>query len=131
MALYLIRVINYQSIFSRIRKEQNVEIIIHARHLDATEAIKNYIKKKASKLTKYSSKINKIQFTLKIEGTNNIVEAICSAARATLVAETKNSDMYAAIDLVIDKLDKQIIKQKEKLKQPRRSKKEEAPVEEE
>ena len=108
-----------------------MEIIIHARHLDATEAIKNYIKKKASKLTKYSSKINKIQFTLKIEGTNNIVEAICSAARATLVAETKNSDMYAAIDLVIDKLDKQIIKQKEKLKQPRRSKKEEAPVEEE
>ena len=108
-----------------------MEIIIHARHLDATEAIKNYIKKKASKLTKYSSKISKIQFTLKIEGTNNIVEAICSAARATLVAETKNSDMYAAIDLVIDKLDKQIIKQKEKLKQPRRSKKEEAPVEEE
>jgi len=108
-----------------------LEIIIHARHLDATEAIKNYIKKKALKLTKYSSKINKIQFTLKIEGTNNIVEAICSAARATLVAETKNSDMYAAIDLVIDKLEKQIIKQKEKLKQPRRSKKEEAPVEEE
>ena len=108
-----------------------MEIIIHARHLDATEAIKNYIKKKALKLTKYSSKINKIQFTLKIEGTNNIVEAICSAARATLVAETKNSDMYAAIDLVIDKLEKQIIKQKEKLKQPRRSKKEEAPVEEE
>ena len=108
-----------------------MEIIIHARHLDATEAIKSYIKKKASKFTKYSSKINKIQFTLKVEGTNNIVEAICSATRATLVAETANSDMYAAIDLVIDKLEKQIIKQKEKLKQPRRSKKEEAPPEEE
>ena len=108
-----------------------MEIIIHARHLDATEAIKNYINKKASKFTKYSNKINKIQFTLKIEGTNNIVEAIYSAARATLVAEATNSDMYAAIDLVIDKLEKQIIKQKEKLKQPRRSKKEEAPHEEE
>ena len=108
-----------------------MEIIIHSRHLDATDAIKSYINKKASKLTKYSTKITKIQFTLKIEGTNNIVEAICSAARATLVAETKNSDMYAAIDLVIDKLEKQIIKQKEKLKQPRRSKKEEEPVEEE
>jgi len=107
-----------------------LEIIIHGRHLDATEAIKNYINKKASKLTKYSTKINKIQFTLKIEGQNNIVEAICSAARATLVAEVANADMYAAIDLVIDKLEKQIIKQKEKLKQPRRSKKEEAPVEE-
>ncbi len=58
-----------------------------------------------------------------VEGTNNIVEAICSAARATLVAETADSDMYAAIDLVVDKLEKQIIKQKEKLKQPRRSNK--------
>jgi putative sigma-54 modulation protein len=108
-----------------------LEIIIHARHLDATEAIKSYIRNKASKLTKFSTKINKIQFTLKIEGTNNIVEAICSAAKATLVAETADSDMYAAIDLVIDKLEKQIIKQKEKLKQPRRNKKEEAPIQEE
>jgi len=109
-----------------------LEIIIHARHLDATEAIKNYIKKKASKLTKYSNKITKIQFTLKIEGTGNIVEAICSTtAKATLVAETTDADMYAAIDLVMDKLEKQIIKQKEKLKQPRRGKKEEVPIEEE
>ena len=107
-----------------------MEIIIHSRHLDATEAIKSYINKKASKLTKYSTKITKIQFTLKIEGVNNIVEAICSAAGATLVAETSNADMYAAIDLVMDKLDKQIIKQKEKQKQqPRRSIKEEIPVE--
>ncbi|MCR4343175.1 MAG: ribosome-associated translation inhibitor RaiA [Candidatus Scalindua sp.] len=108
-----------------------MEIIIHSRHLDATEAIKSYINKKASKLTKYSTKITKIQFTLKIEGVNNIVEAICSTAGGTLVAEVTNADMYAAIDLVMDKLDKQIIKQKEKLKQPRRSIKKEAPGEEE
>ncbi len=108
-----------------------MEIIIHSRHLDATEAIKSYINKKASKLTKYSTKITKIQFTLKIESVNNIVEAICSAAGSTLVAETSNADMYAAIDLVMDKLDKQIIKKKEKQKQPRRSIKEEAPVENE
>ena len=108
-----------------------MEIIIHSRHLDATEAIKNYINKKASKLTKYSTKITKIQVTLKIEGVNNIVEAICSATGATLVAETTNADMYAAIDLVMDKLEKQIIKQKEKQKQPRRSIKEETPVDDE
>ena len=107
-----------------------MEIIIHARHLDATEAIKNYVNKKASKLTKYSTKITKIQFTLKIEGQNNIVEAVCSVARATLVAETANSDMYAAIDLVMDKLEKQIVRQKEKLKQTRRNKKDETTIEE-
>ncbi len=100
-----------------------MEIIIHGRHLDITEAIKNYIRKKASKLTKYSNRINKIQFTLKIEGQNHTVEAVCSVARTTLVAEVSNVDMYAAIDLVMDKLEKQFIRQKEKLSQHKRNKK--------
>lgn len=107
-----------------------MEIIIHGRHLDATEAIKNYINKKSAKLTKYSGKITKIQFMLKIEGQKNIVEAVCSVAKTTLVAETADADMYAAIDLVIDKLGKQMIRQKEKIKQPRRNKKEETTTEE-
>lgn len=107
-------------LFYRRKGKQNLEIIIHARHLDTTEAIKNYVNKKAIKLTKYASKIIKIQFTLKIEGQNNVVEAICSASRAKFVAEVANPDMYAAIDLVIDKLEKQIVRQKEKLKQPKR-----------
>ncbi len=100
-----------------------MEIIIHGRHLDTTEAIKNYVKKKASKLTKYSNRINKIQFTLKIEGQKHIVETVCSVARTTLVAEAANSDMYAAIDIGMDKLEKQFIRQKEKLKQHKRNKK--------
>jgi len=100
-----------------------LEIIIQARHLNTTDAIKNYVIKKTSKLTKYANKITKIQFTLKIEGQNNIVEAVCSAARATPVAEVAHPDMYAAIDLVIDKLENQIVRQKEKIKQPRRNKK--------
>ena len=117
--------------YSIVRKgKQNLEIIIHARHLDTTEAIKNYVNKKAIKLTKYTSKITKIQFTLKIEGQNNVVEAICSGARAKFVAEVANSDMYAAIDLVIDKLEKQIVRQKEKIKQPRRNIKGEIAMEE-
>ena len=94
-----------------------MEIIIHARHLDTTETIRDYVNKKASKITKYDNRINKIQFTLKIEGQNHIVESICSVARTTLVAEASNSDMYAAIDLVMSKLEKQFIRQKEKMKQ--------------
>ncbi len=100
-----------------------MEIIIHGRHLDTTEAIKNYVKKKASKLTKYSNRINKIQFTLKIEGQKHIVETVCSVARTTLVAEAANSDMYAAIDIGMDKLEKQFIRQKEKLKHHKGNKK--------
>ncbi len=100
-----------------------MDIIIHGRHLDITEAIRNYVKKKASKLTKYSNRINKVQFTLKIEGQNHISEAVCSIAGTTLVAEAANSDMYAAIDVGMDKLEKQLIRQREKLKQHKRNKK--------
>lgn len=100
-----------------------MEIIIHGRHLETTEAIKSYVKDKGSKLTKYSDRINKIQFTLKVEGQNHTVEAVCSVAKTTLVAEAVNSDMYAAINLVMDKLEKQFVRQKEKLKQHKRIKK--------
>ncbi len=100
-----------------------MEIIIHGRHLDITEAIKNYVEKKASKLTKYSNRINKIQFTLKIEGQKHIVEAVCAVAGTTLVAEAANPDMYAAIDIGMDKLEKQFVRQREKLKQHKRNKK--------
>lgn len=100
-----------------------MEIIIHGRHLDVTEAIRNYVEKKASKLTKYSNRINKVQFTLKIEGQNHISEAICSIAGATLVSEAADTDMYAAIDLGMDKLEKQLVRQREKLKDHKGSKK--------
>ncbi len=100
-----------------------MEIIIHGRHLDVTEAIRNYVEKKASKLTKYSNRINKVQFTLKIEGQNHISEAVCSIAGATLVSEAADADMYAAIDLGMDKLEKQLVRQREKLKDHKGSKK--------
>lgn len=100
-----------------------MEIIIHGRHLDVTEAIRNYVEKKASKLTKYSNRINKVQFTLKIEGQNHISEAICSIAGATLVSEAADADMYAAIDLGMDKLEKQLVRQREKLKDHKGGKK--------
>lgn len=99
-----------------------MEIIIHGRHLNTTEAIKDYVKKKASKLTKYNNRINKIQFTLKIDGRNHVVESVCSVVKTTLVAEAVNPDMYAAIDLVMDKLEKQFLRQKEKLSHHKRNK---------
>ena len=102
-----------------------MEIIIHGRHLNTTEAIKNHVEKKASKLTKYNNRINKIQFTLKIEGKNHTVESICSVAKTTLVAEAANADMYTAIDLVMDKLEKQFLKHKEKISHHKRNKRNE------
>ncbi|HLG29518.1 MAG TPA: ribosome-associated translation inhibitor RaiA [Candidatus Brocadiales bacterium] len=93
-----------------------MDITISGRHLNVTEAMKDYARKKAAKLERFFDRIRKIQVTLDVEGERQIAEMIVSAARgSTLIAEVSAADMYAAIDLAVDKLEKQLIRHKEKL----------------
>ena len=95
---------------------ENITIV--ARHLNITEAIKNYALQKAEKIKKFFEWILQIQITLDIGGDNShIVEMIVSVSRGpTLVAEASNSDMYRAIDLAVDKLERQLKRYKDKLR---------------
>ncbi|MEB2308713.1 MAG: ribosome-associated translation inhibitor RaiA [Candidatus Brocadiaceae bacterium] len=92
-------------------------ITIVARHLDITEAIKNYTLLKTEKVNKFSGRILQIQITLDIGGDNShIVEMVVSVSKGpTLVAEVSNPDMYRAIDLVVDKIEAQLKKHKGKI----------------
>jgi len=94
---------------------ENITIV--ARHLDITEAIKNYALQKAEKIKKFFEWILQIQITLDIGGDNShIVEMIVSISRGpTLVAEAANPDMYRAIDLAVDKIESQLKKHKGKI----------------
>ncbi len=94
---------------------ENITIV--ARHLNITEAIKNYALQKAGKIKKFFEWILQIQVTLDIGGDNNhIVEMIVSISRGpTLVAEVSNPDMYRAIDLVVNKIEAQLKKHKGKI----------------
>lgn len=90
--------------------------MISGRHLSVTEAMKEYAQKKAGKLERFFDRINKIQITLDVEGERQTAEMIVSATRgSTLIAEVASSDMYAAIDLAVDKLERQLTRHKEKL----------------
>lgn len=92
-------------------------IIIVARHLNITEAIKNYAVQKTKKIRKFFEWILQIQITLDIGGDNcHIVEMIVSISRGpTLVAQASNPDMYRAIDRVVDKIEAQLKKHKGKI----------------
>lgn len=94
---------------------ENITIV--ARHMDITEAIKNYALQKAQKVKKFFEWILQIQITLDIGGDNShIVEMIVSISRApAVVAVASNSDMYRAIDLVVDKVEAQLKKHKGKI----------------
>lgn len=93
---------------------ENITIV--ARHLNITEAIKNYALQKADKIKKFYEWILKIQITLDIGGDNShIVEMIVSVSRGpTMVAQASAPDMYRAIDLAEHKIEAQLKKHKGK-----------------
>lgn len=92
-----------------------MKVIIHGKNIQVTEALEDTICKKLSKLDKYFSKELEAQVTLSIEKNNQIIEVAISFNGIYLRAQERNSDLYVAIDLVVDKLYKQIRKQKTKL----------------
>ena len=81
-----------------------------------TEAIKNYIDEKLDKLTKYFSNENiEAKVIIRVSNNKQIIEVTIPTDKYTLRAEERNDDLYAAIDLVIDKLERQIRKNKTRL----------------
>lgn len=83
-----------------------------------TDAIKKYIETKISKLDKYFMNTESIcaNVLVKVRGHNQIVEVTIPTSKFILRSEESRDDLYAAIDLVTDKLERQIRKNKTKIK---------------
>ena len=85
--------------------------------MDNTDAIKNYIQSKLSKLDKYFENYDEIEATVltKTAGRDQVIEVTIPTTHFTLRNEEANEDLYAAIDIIVDKLERQIRKNKEKI----------------
>ena len=92
-----------------------MNIHFSGQNTDVTLAIENHIRQKFKILEKHSTFIVDIHVNLKVQKTQHFIEARVQVYGATLFASTKQSDMYAGIDALTHKLDRQIIKHKEKL----------------
>lgn len=93
----------------------SMKIVIHGRNIQVTDALEDSICKKLSRLDKYFSEELEAQVTLSIEKNNQIIEVAIIFNGMYLRAQERNADLYVAIDLVVDKIYKQIRKQKTKL----------------
>ena len=94
-----------------------MKYLIRGDKYENTEAIKEYIEAKLSRLDKYikdSENIEAVVLTKK-EGRRYKIEVTIPTKDFTLRNEVTDDDLYAAIDLVIDKLERQVRKNKEKL----------------
>lgn len=94
-----------------------MELNIRGDKIAVTKSIKDYITEKMERLNKYfeGAKNIKASVIIRVKNNEQIIEVTVPTSKFTLRAEEKHSDLYAAIDLVMDKLERQIRKNKTKL----------------
>lgn len=96
-----------------------MQISISGHHLDITEAIHNYTHDKIERLLHHNDFITSIQVILSVEKLEQKAEARIHVNGKDIFADAVDTDLYAAIDALTDKLDRQLIKHKEKLRSHR------------
>lgn len=91
---------------------------IHGSKIKITKPINDYILEKIGKLNKYLEDPDNVicNVAIRIKGSNETVEVTIPVKKFILRAEETNTDLYAAIDLVSEKLERQIRKNKTRMK---------------
>ena len=92
-----------------------MQINLTGHHVELTPALRDYINGKMEKLERHFGHVTGVHCILTVEKLRHKAEARVAVSGGTLFAEAVEDDMYAAIDGLVDKLDRQIVKHKEKL----------------
>lgn len=93
-----------------------MQINLTGHHVEITDSLRDYVDTKFTKLERHFDHINNVHVILNVEKLNQKAEATLHLHGAEVFATSEHTDMYAAIDGLIDKLDRQVIKHKEKIK---------------
>lgn len=94
-----------------------MNIAIDARHMDVTTAIREYAETKLGKLPRFYNGIQSAEVILDFEAEKALVEVVVTAKRkATFVGTDRNDDMYAAIDQCMHKVEQQIRRHKDRVR---------------
>lgn len=87
---------------------------ITGRHLDVTPALRDYVNSKLARLERHHEPPTSTQVILSVENLDHKAEAILQLRGDTVYAEASQPDMYAAIDVLADRLDRQLLRHKER-----------------
>ena len=85
-----------------------------ARHLEITPAIRQHVTDKLAKIKSHFDNVIDVNIVLSVEKLQQKAEANMHVSGKTIFVESEDANMYVAIDNLIDKLDRQVIKHKEK-----------------
>ena len=92
-----------------------MQVEITGQQVEVTESLREYVHTKFAKLERRIEQINNVRVVLNVERSNQTAEARIQLNGREAYAKSQHNDMYAAIDILIDKLNRQVIKHKEKL----------------
>jgi putative sigma-54 modulation protein len=93
-----------------------MQLNITFRHLDPIDSLKNYAREKVERVNKYLDKATEAHVTLSVERHLHHADISIHSGSFLLRGREKSEDMYASIDLAMDKIEKQLKRYKEKLK---------------
>ncbi len=93
-----------------------MQTIVTFRHMEASDALKNYVNERTARLSKYVDSPLETQVTLRVEKFRQIAEVVINTNGIRIAGQESHEDMYAAIDLVMDKIERQVKKYKEKIR---------------
>lgn len=92
-----------------------MNLIVKGRNIDVTPALKEYVEKKIAKVVKQFKVVDEVVAVLKVEKGDHTVEITIPAKGILLRAQETTKDMYSSIDLVCEKIERQIHKYKTRL----------------
>ena len=90
-------------------------ITVRGKNIEITPALKEYVVKRSNKITKYFDTLGEITAILAVEKGRHIIELTVPVNGMILRGEEATTDMYTSIDLVVDKIEKQIEKYRTKI----------------
>jgi putative sigma-54 modulation protein len=95
-------------------EERSMNLNLTGNHLDITPAIRDYVVAKLDRVTRHFDHVIDVQVVMSVAKLRHKVEVNLHARGKDIHCEAVELDMYAAIDALVDKLDRQVVKHKEK-----------------
>lgn len=96
-----------------------MQINISGHHLEVTDSLKDYVTTKLDRLGHHHERITSTHVILSVDKLIQKAEATLHVSGKDIFADAIHDDLYAAIDALADKLDRQLIKHKEKMRNHR------------
>jgi len=91
----------------------NIKITGH--HVDITAAIRDYVHSKLDRVIRHYDNVTSTHIILSVDKLQQKAEITLHVKGKDIYADSSESDLYAAIDTLVDKLDRQMVKHKEKI----------------